>query len=159
MKKTISLLVLAFFIWANNSVSAQLSNDNPDTDVEETVVYNDQLIKLKMVINPMWEFESAAVKIQMSKNEKFTRSAQPDDNGKYNIYLRFGEIYDFVISQDGCLDKKFRIDTRYKGYYENMVKQIFEINLREQIEDDQIEEHYAFKLFKNQKGKLQLFFD
>jgi len=153
------ILVLAFFICANYSVSAQLSNDSPDTDVEETVVYNDQLIKLKMVINPMWEFTSAAVKIEMTKNNKFTRSAQPDDNGKYNIYLRFGEVYDFVISQDGCLDKNFRIDTRYKGYYESMVKQIFEINLREQIEDDQIEENYAFKLFKNQKGKLQLFFD
>lgn len=159
MKKIISLLALAFIIWANNSVSAQLSNESPDTDVDETVVYNDQLIKLKMVINPMWEFESAAVKIEMTKNEKFSRSAQPDDNGKYNIYLRFGEVYDFKISQDGCLDKVFRIDTRYKGYYESMVKQIFEINLREQIEDDQIEEEYAFKLFKNQKGKLQLFFD
>ena len=138
---------------------AQLSNENIDSNAEELPVYNDQLIQLKMVINPMWEFESAAVKIEMSKNEKFVRSAAPNNNGKYNIYLKFGEVYDFVIKQSGCLDKKFRIDTRYKGYYDDMVKQMFEINLREQLEEDQIEESYAFKLYKNRRGKLQLFFD
>ena len=66
--------------------------EGPD-EPEETIVYNDQLIKLKMVINPMWEFESAAVKISMSKNEKFVRSAAPDNNGKYDLYLRYGEVY------------------------------------------------------------------
>lgn len=160
MKK--SILMLLFSLFVASGVFAQMANNelaDVNRDSEETLVYNDQLIKLKMVINPMWEFESAAVKIEMSKSNKFRRSAQPDRNGKYDIYLRFGEVYDFVISQAGCLDKKFTIDTRYKGYYDNMVKQIFEINLNEKMEEEQIEESYAFKLFKNQKGKLQLFFD
>ena len=132
--------------------------EGPD-EPDETIVYNDQLIKLKMVINPMWEFESAAVKISMSKNEKFVRSAAPDQNGKYDLYLRYGEVYDFVVTQAGCMDKKFRVDTRYKGYYDSMVRQIFEIYLREPKKEEDISEDYAFKLFKNQRGKLQLFFE
>lgn len=166
MKSTIYISLIAIFLVFSVPYNAQFSNDDVLASVEENdkyedenFVYNDQLIKLKMVINPMWEFTSAAVKIKMKKNNKFIRSAAPDDHGRFDLYLRYGEVYDFVVSQAGCLDKSFTVDTRYKGYYDSMVRQIFEIHLREQVEEEQIAEDFDFKLYKNQRGKLQLFFE